>query len=230
MSTDHSRPALDAVECLRGREREVEELPGGLTNVNLKVTTRRAHGRRTHRAARQRAARHRPPAPSTELRGRGGGGRRRSGDRVRRGPRPAGRRLPRGHDLHRRRPARRRPPRPGRRCLPPAARGPALRQRLRHVRHPARLPRRSCSERGFRLPDRYDEFEDQVEQIRRAFAVRADADRCRATTTCWPATSSTTATKLWLIDYEYSGNNESALRARQPLERGQPDRSTSSRS
>jgi hypothetical protein len=36
--TDHSA-ALDAVECLRGREREVEELPGGLTNVNPKVTT-----------------------------------------------------------------------------------------------------------------------------------------------------------------------------------------------
>ncbi len=35
--------ALDAVECLRDREREVEELPGGLTNVNLKVTTSEAH-------------------------------------------------------------------------------------------------------------------------------------------------------------------------------------------
>ena len=31
--------ALDAVSCLRGRERHVEKLPGGLTNVNLKVTT-----------------------------------------------------------------------------------------------------------------------------------------------------------------------------------------------
>src|SRR6476469_5269917 len=30
---------LDAVECLRGRERRVESLPGGLTNVNLLVTT-----------------------------------------------------------------------------------------------------------------------------------------------------------------------------------------------
>src|SRR4029079_16740181 len=27
-------------------------------------------------------------------------------------------------------------------------------------------------ENGYRLPDRYEEFEDQVEQIRRAFAVR----------------------------------------------------------
>ena len=30
---------LDSLECMRGREREVEKLPGGLTNVNLKVTT-----------------------------------------------------------------------------------------------------------------------------------------------------------------------------------------------
>ena len=36
--TDYAQ-LLDAVECLRGREREVEKLPGGLTNVNLKVTT-----------------------------------------------------------------------------------------------------------------------------------------------------------------------------------------------
>src|SRR5688572_3681650 len=31
--------ALDSLDCLRGLEREVEKLPGGLTNVNLKVTT-----------------------------------------------------------------------------------------------------------------------------------------------------------------------------------------------
>ena len=31
--------ALDALDCLRGHDREVEKLPGGLTNVNLKVTT-----------------------------------------------------------------------------------------------------------------------------------------------------------------------------------------------
>ena len=49
--TDYAQ-LLDAVECLRGREREVEKLPGGLTNVNLKVTTRRLHGRRTHPPAR----------------------------------------------------------------------------------------------------------------------------------------------------------------------------------
>ena len=36
---DSTLTALDTVDCLRGREREVEELAGGLTNVNLKVTT-----------------------------------------------------------------------------------------------------------------------------------------------------------------------------------------------
>jgi hypothetical protein len=29
---------LDRPECLRGRPRDVVELPGGLTNLNLKVT------------------------------------------------------------------------------------------------------------------------------------------------------------------------------------------------
>ena len=44
---------------------------------------------------------------------------------------------------------------------------------------------------------------------------RARSRPCRATTTCSPGTSSTTGSKLWLIDYEYSGNNDAVLRARQ---------------
>ena len=35
--------------------------------------------------------------------------------------------------------------------------------------------------------------------------------RCPATTTCWPRTSSTTAQRVWLIDYEYSGNNDACF-------------------
>ena len=34
---------------------------------------------------------------------------------------------------------------------------------------------------------------------------------CRATTTCWPPTTSTTASAVWLIDYEYSGNNDACF-------------------
>ncbi len=40
------------------------------------------------------------------------------------------------------------------------------------------------------------------------FATKA---RCPATTTCSPPTSSTTASKIWLIDYEYSGNNDACF-------------------
>ena len=95
----------------------------------------------------------------------------------------------------------------GRRCCPAAARRPAVRQRLRHVRDPAGVPRQSCSEHGFRLPDRYLEFVPQVERIRRAFAVRAEP-----TVPCnndlLAGNFIDDGEKIWLIDYEYSGNNE----------------------
>ena len=39
----------------------------------------------------------------------------------------------------------------------------------------------------------------------------AAAHRARATTTCSPPTSSTTASRVWLIDYEYSGNNDACF-------------------
>jgi thiamine kinase-like enzyme len=62
-------------------------------------------------------------------------------------------------------------------------------------------------ERGFRLPPRYLEFEDKVAQIRSAFATRPTA--------LVPCNNDLLAgnfiddgTRLWLIDYEYSGNND----------------------
>ena len=63
------------------------------------------------------------------------------------------------------------------------------------------------TERGFRLPDRYAEFEPQVEEIRRALAAHPEAPV--------PCNNDLLAENfidagdhLWLIDYEYSGNNE----------------------
>jgi thiamine kinase-like enzyme len=63
------------------------------------------------------------------------------------------------------------------------------------------------AERGFRLPDRYAEFEPQVAEIRRALAARPE--------TPVPCNNDLLAEnfidagdRLWLIDYEYSGNNE----------------------
>lgn len=63
---------------------------------------------------------------------------------------------------------------------------------------------------GFRLPDRYLEFMPQVERIKSAFAVRP--------TPTVPCNNDLLAgnfiddgSKLWLIDYEYSGNNDACF-------------------
>ena len=62
-------------------------------------------------------------------------------------------------------------------------------------------------ERGFRLPERYREFEPQVAAIRDAFAAREEA-----TVPCnndlLAENFLLTRTGLRLIDYEYSGNND----------------------
>ena len=63
------------------------------------------------------------------------------------------------------------------------------------------------TERGFRLPERYREFEPQVAEMRAALVVGAEAPV--------PCNNDLLAENfidagdhLWLIDYEYSGNNE----------------------
>ncbi|KAA1421846.1 phosphotransferase family protein [Nocardioides humilatus] len=66
------------------------------------------------------------------------------------------------------------------------------------------------TERGFRLPHRYLDFAPQVERIRRAFAVRAEP-----TVPCnndlLAGNLIDDGAKIWLIDYEYSGNNEATF-------------------
>jgi len=61
-------------------------------------------------------------------------------------------------------------------------------------------------ERGFRLPERYLEFGPRVELIREALRVRAEA-----TVPCnndLLPENMLDGKQLWLIDYEYSGNND----------------------
>ena len=62
-------------------------------------------------------------------------------------------------------------------------------------------------EHGFRLPDRYLDFADRSQRIERAFAAPA-----RATVPCnndlLAGNFIDDGEKLWLIDYEYAGNNE----------------------
>jgi thiamine kinase-like enzyme len=66
------------------------------------------------------------------------------------------------------------------------------------------------TEHGFRLPERYLEFVPQVERIRRAFAVREEL-----TVPCnndlLAGNLIDDGEKIWLIDYEYSGNNEATF-------------------
>lgn len=65
-------------------------------------------------------------------------------------------------------------------------------------------------ERGFRLPDRYDEFAAQVEVMRRVMA-----DHPEPVVPCnndlLAANIIDDGSRLWLIDYEYSGNNEASF-------------------
>ena len=65
-------------------------------------------------------------------------------------------------------------------------------------------------ERGFRLPDRYEEFEPQVRELERAMRVRPEPTV--------PCNNDLLAEnfidvggELRLIDYEYSGNNEASF-------------------
>src|SRR5207248_7646816 len=61
--------------------------------------------------------------------------------------------------------------------------------------------------RGFRLPPRYEDFLPAVDRIREAVAVRA-----RPTVPCHndllAANVLDDGSRLWLIDYEYAGNND----------------------
>ena len=66
------------------------------------------------------------------------------------------------------------------------------------------------TERGFRLPERYLEFAPQVERIRRAFAVRHEP-KVPCNNDLLAGNLIDDGEKIWLIDYEYSGNNEATF-------------------
>ena len=201
--------ALDAVECLQGREREVEKLPGGLTNVNLKVTTSDATvvvrisqpgsellsiDREAEHLNSRAAAEAGVGAPVLEYVEDPGllvigyiEGNTFEDDDLRHG----------GH-LSR-----------------VAAACRQLHEGPRFVNEFNMFDRQRTyldlvRERGFRLPARYEEFEDKVEQIRRALAVRA-TDLVPCNNDLLAGNFIDDGKKLWLIDYEYSGNNEACF-------------------
>jgi thiamine kinase-like enzyme len=65
-------------------------------------------------------------------------------------------------------------------------------------------------DRGFRLPPRYEEFAPHVERMRRAMSVLPEL-----TVPCnndlLAGNIIDDGSRLWLIDYEYSGNNEASF-------------------
>jgi len=201
--------ALDAVECLRGREREVEQLPGGLTNVNLKVTCSDhtvvvrisqpgsellAIDRHAEYVNSRAAAEAGVGAPVIEYVEDPGllvvgfiDGTTFTDDDLRHG----------GH-LSR-----------------VAAACRQLHEGPRFVNefNMFELQRKYLGvvrEHGFRLPPRYAEFEDKVEQIKRVFAVEPP-DLVPCNNDLLAGNFIDDGTKLWLIDYEYSGNNEACF-------------------
>ncbi|MGO4258500.1 phosphotransferase [Marmoricola sp. RAF53] len=66
------------------------------------------------------------------------------------------------------------------------------------------------TERGFRLPARYRDFEPQTARIRKAFAVR-DEPTVPCNNDLLAGNIIDDGEKIWLIDYEYSGNNEATF-------------------
>ncbi len=64
-----------------------------------------------------------------------------------------------------------------------------------------------CQERDFRLPDRYLEFEDHASAIADALAVRP-VPTVPCNNDLLAANVIDTGDRVWLIDYEYSGNND----------------------
>jgi thiamine kinase-like enzyme len=62
-------------------------------------------------------------------------------------------------------------------------------------------------ERGFRLPARYEEFLPVVDRIRAALAVRA-GPTVPCNNDLLAANVLDDGSRLWLIDYEYAGNND----------------------
>jgi thiamine kinase-like enzyme len=198
--------ALDSVECLRGRERTVEELPGGLTNVNLKVTTE--DGSVVVRIAQ----------PGSEMLAIDRDAERRNSEAAAEAgvgapvvdfvedPRLLVVGFIEGHtftddDL-----------RDGGHLSRVAAACRRLHEGPRFVNdfdmfaiQPRYLA--LAHEHGFRLPDRYEEFADKAQQIKRALDTKP-----AATVPCnndlLAGNFIDDGEKLWLIDYEYAGNND----------------------
>jgi thiamine kinase-like enzyme len=69
---------------------------------------------------------------------------------------------------------------------------------------------RIVKERGFKLPRSYQAFEGHVEQMSKALKVLDDG-KVPCNNDLLPANFIDDGNKVWLIDYEYSGNNDACF-------------------
>jgi thiamine kinase-like enzyme len=70
--------------------------------------------------------------------------------------------------------------------------------------------RATVAERGFPLPDDYDDHAESWERVRQALAVRA-APTVPCNNDLLAANFIDDGDRVWLIDYEYSGNNDACF-------------------
>jgi thiamine kinase-like enzyme len=68
----------------------------------------------------------------------------------------------------------------------------------------------TIKERGYRLPDRYDDFADAWDDVRRALAG-APRPTVPSNNDLLAANFIDDGDRVWLIDYEYSGNNDASF-------------------
>ena len=66
------------------------------------------------------------------------------------------------------------------------------------------------SERGFKMPDSYLDYADSVNQMKKAFSV-LDEGKVACNNDLLAANFIDDGQKIWLIDYEYSGNNDACF-------------------
>ena len=66
------------------------------------------------------------------------------------------------------------------------------------------------SERGFKMPDKYLDYADSVSQMKKAFSV-LDEGKVACNNDLLAANFIDDGQKIWLIDYEYSGNNDACF-------------------
>ena len=95
------------------------------------------------------------------------------------------------------------------RRTPPPGRA-TVRERLRHVRAPGDVPLPGPGARLHRCPTGYDDFAPQWERVRRALAVRP-AVTVPCNNDLLAGNYIDDGERVWLIDYEYSGNNDPAF-------------------